>query len=354
MSFAVIRYGTASNIKSRVNRLSVLGAITSTQQRLKLYSKVPPNGLVMYCGLVVGEDGKERKMNVDFEPFKVNPHHDAALSGLTSARWSGARGDQASLCVLWRLSLPPYAPAPVCACLAPLCAPSSPSTRRSTSATTSSTLRPSTSSLTTTTSSASLSWTATGVCTFLFHRAHFFRTRYYAHATASAQSQSSLDVPFSYSDPGTRVVRGVGVVRVGSAGVVRAVSNRRFMLFRYGTLQGSTRDVLHKFSVDLPKKHGRGGQSALRFARLRLEKRQNYVRKVQCSAKADRMQTANRPQAQSSCFAPPYSFHCSRTLLSLLNQCLSILLPPFLFLLCLSLLFVRPGGGDGDAVFHHG
>jgi hypothetical protein len=38
--------------------------------------------------------------------------------------------------------------------------------------------------------------------------------------------------------------------------------------------------VLHKFSVDLPKKHGRGGQSALRFARLRLEKRQNYVTKV--------------------------------------------------------------------------
>jgi len=32
-------YGTASNIKSRVNRLSVLGAITSVQQRLKLYTK---------------------------------------------------------------------------------------------------------------------------------------------------------------------------------------------------------------------------------------------------------------------------------------------------------------------------
>ena len=30
----------------------------------------------------------------------------------------------------------------------------------------------------------------------------------------------------------------------------------------------------------MPKKHGRGGQSALRFARLRLEKRHNYVRKV--------------------------------------------------------------------------
>ena len=39
-------YGTASNIKSRVNRLSVLGAITSVQHRLKLYTKVPPNGLV--------------------------------------------------------------------------------------------------------------------------------------------------------------------------------------------------------------------------------------------------------------------------------------------------------------------
>ena len=45
-------------------------------------------------------------------------------------------------------------------------------------------------------------------------------------------------------------------------------------------LAGNHREVLHKFSVDLPKKHGRGGQSALRFARLRLEKRHNYVRKV--------------------------------------------------------------------------
>ena len=33
-------FGTASNIKSRVNRLSVLSAITSTQQRLKLFTKV--------------------------------------------------------------------------------------------------------------------------------------------------------------------------------------------------------------------------------------------------------------------------------------------------------------------------
>jgi peptide chain release factor subunit 1 len=46
-------YGTASNIKSRVNRLSVLAAITSTQQRLKLYNRVPTNGLVVYCGTVL-------------------------------------------------------------------------------------------------------------------------------------------------------------------------------------------------------------------------------------------------------------------------------------------------------------
>lgn len=48
----------------------------------------------------------------------------------------------------------------------------------------------------------------------------------------------------------------------------------------YGTVEGNHREVLHKFSVELPKKHGRGGQSALRFARLRLEKRHNYLRKV--------------------------------------------------------------------------
>lgn len=48
----------------------------------------------------------------------------------------------------------------------------------------------------------------------------------------------------------------------------------------FGTISGNTREILGKFSVELPKKHGRGGQSALRFARLRMEKRHNYVRKV--------------------------------------------------------------------------
>jgi peptide chain release factor subunit 1 len=48
----------------------------------------------------------------------------------------------------------------------------------------------------------------------------------------------------------------------------------------YGTLSGNSREVLYKFTVDLPKKHGRGGQSAVRFARLRMERRHNYLRKV--------------------------------------------------------------------------
>ncbi|CCJ30254.1 unnamed protein product, partial [Pneumocystis jirovecii] len=84
-------YGTASNIKSRVNRLSVLGAITSTREKLKLYNKVPPNGLVIYCGEIITDDGKEKKLSIDFEPFKPintslylcdNKFHTEALSEL--------------------------------------------------------------------------------------------------------------------------------------------------------------------------------------------------------------------------------------------------------------------------------
>jgi len=35
-----------------------------------LYTKVPPNGLVVYCGEIITSEGKERKINIDFEPFK--------------------------------------------------------------------------------------------------------------------------------------------------------------------------------------------------------------------------------------------------------------------------------------------
>ncbi|CAA0836934.1 Eukaryotic peptide chain release factor subunit 1-1 [Striga hermonthica] len=63
-------YATASNIKSRVNCQSVLGAITSAQQRLKFYNKVPPNGLVLYTGTIVTEEGKEKKVAFHFKPFR--------------------------------------------------------------------------------------------------------------------------------------------------------------------------------------------------------------------------------------------------------------------------------------------
>ncbi|KAJ1951680.1 translation termination factor eRF1 [Linderina pennispora] len=150
-------YGTASNIKSRVNRLSVLSAITSTQQRLKLYTRCPPNGLVVYCGTIMTEEGKEKKVNIDFEPFKpVN--------------------------------------------------------------------------------------TSLYMCDNKFH-------------VEALAELLETDARFGFI-----VMDGNGTL--------------------FGSLCGSNREVLHKFTVELPKKHGRGGQSALRFSRLRDEKRHNYVRKV--------------------------------------------------------------------------
>ncbi|KAJ5081390.1 hypothetical protein NUU61_009654, partial [Penicillium alfredii] len=150
-------YGTASNIKSRVNRLSVLSAITSTQQRLKLYNKVPPNGLVVYCGEIITSEGKERKINIDFEPFKpIN--------------------------------------------------------------------------------------TSLYLCDNKFH-------------TEALSELLESDQKFGF------------IIMDGNGSL-------------FGTLSGNTREILQRLSVDLPKKHGRGGQSALRFARLREEKRHNYVRKI--------------------------------------------------------------------------
>ena len=150
-------FGTAYNIKSRVTRQSVLSAITSTQQKLKIYTKVPPNGLVVYCGMIITEDGKPKKVNIDFEPYKpIN--------------------------------------------------------------------------------------TSLYLCDNKFH-------------TEALDELLRDDDTFGFI-----IMDGNGCL--------------------FGTLCGSNRTVLHKFSVDLPKKHGRGGQSALRFARLRLEKRKNYIRKV--------------------------------------------------------------------------
>lgn len=48
----------------------------------------------------------------------------------------------------------------------------------------------------------------------------------------------------------------------------------------FATLCGNYRKQLGRMLVDLPKKHGRGGQSSVRFARLREEARHNYVKIV--------------------------------------------------------------------------
>lgn len=150
-------YGTATKIKSRVNRLSVLSAITSAQQRLKLYNRIPTNGLLVYCGTIVTKEGKEKRVNIDFEPFKP-------------------------------------------------------------------------------------------VNTTLYKCDNKFNTE----ALNSLLEDNSK---FGYI-----IVDGNGAL--------------------FGTLCGNTREVLHKFKVVLPSKHGRGGQSASRFARLRNEIRHNYLRKV--------------------------------------------------------------------------
>jgi peptide chain release factor subunit 1 len=134
----------------------VLAAITSAQQRLKLYNRVPPNGLVLYTGTIVPDDGKE-KVTLDFEPFR-----------------------------------------PINASLY--------------------------------------------LCDNKFH-------------TEALNELLASDDKFGFI-----IMDGNGTL--------------------YGTLSGNSREVLYKFSVDLPKKHGRGGQSAVHFARLRMERRHNYLRKA--------------------------------------------------------------------------
>ena len=145
--------GTASNIKSRVNRQSVTDAIAAVQQRLKAaYQQIPPNGLIMYCGLV-----NDKKIMVDFEPFKpIN--------------------------------------------------------------------------------------TSIYLCDSKFH-------------LDALRALLQTDVPYGFI-----IVDGNGAL--------------------FATLEGNVRKILHKFSVELPNKQGRGGQSANRFARIRDEKCTNFVRKV--------------------------------------------------------------------------
>merc|ERR1711916_152199 len=176
--------GSASNIKSRVNRLSVLSAITSALQRLKQMSSVPENGLALFTGNVVLSDGKEKKVT-----YVIEPH------------------------------------------------------------------RPLNTSL--------------YMCDSRFH-------------VDALRDLLSNDDSFGFI-----IVDGNGVL--------------------YGKLTGNHKETLHKFTVELPKKHGRGGQSAVRFARLRMEARHNYVRKVAEHA-VKHFITNDRPNVQGIILAGSADF----------------------------------------------
>lgn len=149
-------YGTASNIKSRVNRLSVLSAIKSAQEKLKLYNKTPPNGLAVYAGTIVIND-REKFVCYGIEPIKpIN--------------------------------------------------------------------------------------TSLYLCDSRFH-------------TEDLLQQFEDEVRYGF------------IIIDGHQSL-------------FATLQGNVKTILQNLNVDLPKKHGRGGQSSVRFARLRLERRLAYVKKV--------------------------------------------------------------------------
>ena len=149
--------GKATNIKSRITRQHVTDALTSTNEKLRLYNKTPKNGLVIYCGLVQLPQGGEKMIKIDLEPFKP-------------------------------------------------------------------------------------------INTSLYRCDNIFHTN---------------ELKFLLEDNdkfGFLIMDGNGSL--------------------FGTLQGSTKTIINKFSVDLPKKHTKGGQSSNRFARLRIESRHNYLRKV--------------------------------------------------------------------------
>jgi len=64
-------YSEAANIKSKATMTSVQSAITSTREKLKLYKHTPPNGLIVFCGMVLMDDNKtEKKITLDIEPYK--------------------------------------------------------------------------------------------------------------------------------------------------------------------------------------------------------------------------------------------------------------------------------------------
>lgn len=62
----------------------------------------------------------------------------------------------------------------------------------------------------------------------------------------------------------------------------------------FATVRGNSKDINLKISVDLPRKHTRGGQSAARFARIREDARKTYISQV-CEKAAEIFITDNLP-----------------------------------------------------------
>jgi peptide chain release factor subunit 1 len=209
-------YGKASNIKSKSTKNAVQSAITSVKEKLKLYPRLPKNGLIIYCGEVLNERGDlEKRYCIDIEPPKpIN--------------------------------------------------------------------------------------TSGYICD------NRFRTEVLKELLVNDQKFGFI------------IMDGNGAL--------------------FGTLQGATKDIIHKFTVELPKKHGRGGQSAMRFGRLRLEKRHNYVRKVSESAVTSFI-TNDRPNVTGIVLAGSAEFKHELRSSGLLDQRLDAII--------LCMLDVSYGGENG-------
>jgi len=77
----------------------------------------------------------------------------------------------------------------------------------------------------------------------------------------------------------------------------------------FAVVQGNSFSVLHKLQVSLPKKHRNGGQSSVRFARLRMEARHNYLTKVaELSVKHFINSTTSRPNVKGIVLAGSADF----------------------------------------------
>jgi peptide chain release factor subunit 1 len=67
-------YSTASNIKSKSTRKNVMDAIERVMQRLRLFTKPPPNGLVLFCGAIPQNgEGSEKIEIYVIEPPEPTP-----------------------------------------------------------------------------------------------------------------------------------------------------------------------------------------------------------------------------------------------------------------------------------------